>query len=230
MPAASLSFAAPSAARTPPGDYNHRAVSRKSKQAEPKVTAHEARTRGFEADGYAAYFWCLVAADFGDIDAGTRLVALFETHQVGLEDITLAHYQLGCWYAAGEHVVRDARRGRSHLAAALGAIPLRLDADLLKAITQVREHFGIPFYVDLNYPLGPAMPGTPGNVHRAQLDIPPSAPLLRPFPSPDPSPASAIVTEPPDASPTARSARAAATAETPAQIQADSAIDDLGGR
>lgn len=138
------------------------------KQDKP-VTGDEAFARGAKGEGYEAYFWCLVAGDLGEGEANAQADMMQEVDLVADEDVVLAHFQLACWYHAGLHVDRDEARCREHLEAALYGDKVKLDKKLDRAIEQVRERIGLPAKLDLERPLGPAMPNTPGNVHTGQL-------------------------------------------------------------
>src|SRR5262245_35318785 len=134
-----------------------------------RVTGDEALARAEKAEGFEAYFWCLVASDFGEGEANAQLDMMQEVDLVAPEDIVLAHFQLACWYHAGVHVDRDEARCREHLESALEGYDVELDKNLERAIEQTRDHIGLPDRLDLDRPLGPAMPNTPGNVHTGQL-------------------------------------------------------------
>jgi len=141
--------------------------------------------RGEQSEGYEAYFWFLVAADLDEGEAEAQLAMMREVDLVADEDVQLAHFQLASWYAGGIHVTRNAKRARTHLKAALGGAKATLDKDLGRAVAQVRKRLGLPADLDLAATLGPAMPGTPGNVGTGQLDGT-AAPLRGAAPPPRP--------------------------------------------
>jgi len=134
------------------------------------ITGEEALARAEQCEGYEAYFWFLVAADLDEGEAEAGLEQMREVDLVADEDVHLAHFQLACWYANGTHVARNSKRAREHLKDALGGAKLKLAKDLAGAIAQVRDQLGLPEQLDLAASLGPAMPNTPGNVGRGQLD------------------------------------------------------------
>ena len=149
------------------------------------ITADEAMARAEQTEGYESYFWFLVAADLDEGEAEAYLDSMREVDLVADEDVHLAHFQLACWYANGTHLARDAKKARAHLKDALAGYKVKLDKDLARAIAQARECLGLPDDLDLAASLGPAMPGTPGNVGTGQLDK--TAPPLRgEAPSPRP--------------------------------------------
>jgi hypothetical protein len=131
---------------------------------------------GEEGDFYLTYLWLCIAADGGDKDAAEELEAMQEVEGVSPEDMTLAHFQLACWYRQGQNVDEDPDRALEHLVFAAVSAGYEVDADALArqdlaaALAAFRDQVGIPADVDLRKPLGPAMPDTPGNVNRRQLE------------------------------------------------------------
>lgn len=133
------------------------------------VSDEEALARAEQSEGYVAYFWYLLAGDLGEPEADARSSAMEDNNLVSEEDVQLVHFQLACWYETGVDLKRSDTKARKHLKFALGSGKLKLDRDLSRAITQVRERIGLPEALDLRCPLGPAVPNTPGNVSVSQL-------------------------------------------------------------
>lgn len=149
-----------------------------------RVTREEAFAQAglcSEEENYRCYFWCLLAADLGHREAEKWLRGLRTAERVCDEDVQLAHFQLACWYIAGESA-EPAGRAQDHLKRVVverGSSSVVLDESLALAREQVRELIGLPERLDLTRPFGPAAPSTPGNVHPTQLSGQTSDPLRR---------------------------------------------------
>ncbi len=126
-----------------------------------------------EQTHYLAFVLASAAEDCGDPDGDKNLEFYFDAKLVGDDDMLLAFYQLAHWFGTGLFLPKREDVANQYIDDIVDGYddkPELSGPAITDRLEQLASVIGLPEGLDYSIALGPAMPDTPGNVHRRHLD------------------------------------------------------------